>query len=125
MATQYANAILAAWRQDCENGLASPDKPPLLPRINRGFVYRWRLRYGVSYRTVNLRYKIPRKTFLSRLQVFWSNCIIIRKLFELMVPGQVLHWVGYDQKPLWFNAISAERAYALEGQKKTSVACSQ
>ena len=59
---------------------------------------------------------------MSRLQVFWSNCIIIRKLFELMFPGQVLHWVGYDQKPLWFNAISAERTYAIKGQKKGGVA---
>ena len=121
-ANQYSNAILDAWRHDCDKGLASPDKPPVVPIINNGYVHRWRTRYGVTYRTVNLRYKIPRKTFLSRLQVFWSNCIIIRRLFELMFPGQVLHWVGYDQKPLWFNAISAERTYGIKGQKKVGVA---
>ena len=122
------------WTQRAhhESGLESIDKPPRLPTINRNFIARWRKRYGVSYRSVNLRYKIPRKTylrykiprktFLSRLQVFWSNCIILRKLFELMCPGQVLHWVGFDQKPLWFNAISGECGYGFKGQDKTSVA---
>ena len=98
-ATLYSNAAINAWRLDCDKGLASPDKPPRLSSINWGYVARWRARYGVTHRTVNLRYKIPRKTFLSRLQVFWSNCIMIRKLYELMFPGQVLHWVGFDQKP--------------------------
>ena len=132
VANQYSNAIINDWRKDCESGLESIDKPPRLPTINRNFIARWRKRYGVSYRSVNLRYqiprktylryKIPRKTFLSRLQVFWSNCIILRKLFELMCPGQVLHWVGFDQKPLWFNAICGERGYGFKGQDKTSVA---
>ena len=56
-ANQYANAILTAWRLDCEKGLASPDQPPRLPIINMSYVRRWRLKYGVSYRTVRLRAK--------------------------------------------------------------------
>ena len=121
-ANVYADAIRKAWRLDCEKGLASPDKPPRIPIINARYVCRWRHRHNVTCRTVNLRYNIPRGAFLSRLQVFWSNCIIIRKLFELMYPGQELRWVGYDQKPLWFNAISAERTWAVKGQDKVSVA---
>jgi hypothetical protein len=39
-----------------------------------------------------------------------------------MYPGQELHWVGYDQKPLWFNAISAERTFGMKGFSKISVA---
>ena len=55
-ATQYANAIRTAWRLDCENGLASPDKPPRLPKINMGYVGRWRIRYGVpGYRWMKVQ----------------------------------------------------------------------
>ena len=49
VANQYANAILTAWRLDCEKGLASPDQPPHLPIINRSYVRRWQFRYGVRY----------------------------------------------------------------------------
>ena len=55
-ASMYSNATLNDWRENCDKGAANPDKPPRLPKIDRGFVYRWRQRYGVSYRTVNFRY---------------------------------------------------------------------
>ena len=83
---------------------------------------RWRQIHGVTWRTVNLRYKIPRKTFLSRLRVFWSNCIIVRALHRLLHPGKDLHFAGFDQKPLWFNSILAEKTLSTKGRKKIGVA---
>jgi hypothetical protein len=122
VAQKYADTVKDDWRQRCDAGQADPRRPPKLPKIDAGWVRRWRYRFNVTYRTVNLRYKIPRKTFLSRLQVFWSNCIIMRKLFEMMFPGEKLEFIGFDQKPLWFNAISCEKTYAKKGAKKVSVA---
>ena len=71
---------------------------------------------------MNLRYKIPRATFLSRLKVFWSNCIIVRRLYEALYPGHELDFLGFDQKPLWFNSIMSERTYAFKGSTKVAVA---
>ena len=122
VAQNYADTVKDEWRQRCDAGQADPRRPPKLPKITNDWVRRWRYRFNVTYRTVNLRYKIPRKTFLSRLRIFWSNCIILRKLFEMMFPGEKLEFIGFDQKPLWFNAISCEKTYAKKGAKKVSVA---
>ena len=120
-AAMYAAAVEEEWRCRCDAGLADPLKPPRVPLINKDWVRRWRLRHNVSYRTINLRYKIPRATFLNRLGVFWSNCIILRALFEHFYPGKVLDFVGFDQKPLWFNSITAEKTLAPRGARKVKV----
>ena len=122
-AESYKQAVLQDWRTRCDNGHADSTKPPHMPKINNNWVTRWRRRYNVSYRTVNLRYKIPRATFMERLKVFWSNMIIVRRLHELLCPEEgPLCFVGFDQKPLWFNAITGERTMAHRGQKKAGVA---
>ena len=122
VAQNYADSVKDEWRQRCDKGQANPRRPPKFPKIDDNWVRRWRYRFNVTYRTVNLRYKIPRKTFLSRLRIFWSNCIIVRKLFEMMFPGQTLEFIGFDQKPLWFNSISCEKTFAQKGAKKVGVA---
>ena len=122
-AETYKQTVLQDWRTQCDNGHADSTKPPIMPKINASWVTRWRRRYNVSYRTVNLRYKIPRATFMERLKVFWSNMIIVRRLHELLCPEEgPLCFVGFDQKPLWFNAITGERTMAHRGQKKAGVA---
>ena len=108
VAENYKSAILADWRTRCDEGTADRHTPPKLPKISGDWVTRWRRRYKVSARTVNLRYKIPRNVFLSRLQTFWCNIIIVRALFEEFY-HKPLHFVGFDQKPLWFNSIAEER----------------
>ena len=70
----------------------------------------------------NSRYKIPRATFMARLKTFWTNCIIVRALYEQFNPGQKLEFVGFDQKPLWYNSIMAEKTCALSGQAKVGCA---
>ena len=50
------------------------------------------------------------------------NCIIVRALHSLLHPGKDLHFAGFDQKPLWFNSIMAEKTFSVKGRKKVSVA---
>ena len=119
---EYKDALLEQWRAQCDSGRADPTKPPKLPALNECWVFRWRYRYNVSYRTVNLRYKIPRSTFMSRLRVFWTNCIIIRTLFACFNPGEELEFIGFDQKPMWFNAITQEKSLSVAGASKVGVA---
>ena len=122
-AVSYKQAIMEDWKTRCDSGMADPNKKPRLPDVESPkFLRRWRYRYNITARTVNLRYKIPRATFLARLQTFWSNCIIVRRLYEVLYPGHKLDFIGFDQKPLWFNSIMAERTYAFNGQAKVSVA---
>lgn len=119
----YKDAILEDFKQRCDDGHADPAKPPIIPDVQSiHFLRRWRYRFNVTARTVNLRYKIPRATFLSRLKTFWSNAIIVRKLYELLHPGQQLDFVGFDQKPLWFNQIAAEKTFSMMGRAKVGVA---
>ena len=33
-----------------------------------------------------------------------------------------MHFAGFDQKPLWFNSILAEKTFAVKGRKKVGVA---
>ena len=122
VATSYQKVILEDWKTRCEFGEADRNYPPQMPKIGDAWVKRWRFRHNVTHRTINLRYKIPRSTFLSRLKVFWSNCIIIRTLFAAMFPGEILEFVGFDQKPLWFNSIHTERSFCLKGSKYVGVA---
>ena len=122
IASSYCDALRKDWVRECDDGRADPTKPPALPKIDKNWVERWRRRFNVTVRTVNLRYKIPRVTFLSRLQVFWSNCIITRTLHQLLHPGKDLHFAGFDQKPLWFNSILAEKTLSVKGRKKVAVA---
>ena len=82
---------------------------------------RWCHRCNVSPRALNLRYKIPRGVFLSRLRMLWSNIIIVRALYEQFYTDS-LRFVGFDQKPLWFNSIAEERTLTYEGQPMVGVA---
>ena len=58
--------------------------PPTLPEITSNWVQRWRKAYGVTFRTVNLRYKISQSKRLHRLRVFWSNVLRVRLLHECL-----------------------------------------
>ena len=120
MARTYKNEIIDVWRCRCDNGIV--EEEPRLPTIGDSWLKRWRKKHNVSHRTVNLRYKIPRATLLARLRTFWINCIIVRTLFQCFYPNAELGWVGYDQKPLWFNSITAEKTMTQKGSKKVGTA---
>ena len=124
IADMHKAEIMEKWRLDCEAGRADVGTPPQLPKttVESGWPARWRYRYGVTIRTVNLRYKISYEKLMGRLQVFWTNCIKVRALFEELNPGVPLEFIGLDQKPLWFNSIANEKTLVPKGQRKAGTA---
>ena len=88
-----------------ERGLAIADDMPKLPAASDpNIVRKFRFMYGVTWRCVNLRYKISWSKRMSRLVVFWSCGIKARTLHELCFGPGKLHFLGFDQKPFWFNS---------------------
>ena len=111
-----------AWhaeQQAC--GLMAPQTVLDLPKLDHGWLRRWRRRYHISWRTVNLRFKAGRGIIRQRLGVFWRNCLRVRFLHALLEPDGELVFEGMDQKPLWFTASSQDKTLALRGARKVAV----
>ena len=109
------------WQKRVEVGDADPAVPPALPKLNRVFVMRWRKAYGISWRTVNLRYKISAKKRKHRIRIFWCNVLRLRILHERFFGPGKLRFVGFDQKPLYFNSSAAKKTLARAGARKVAV----
>jgi hypothetical protein len=109
------------WQQQVELGLQDANAPPRLPKIDSAWVVRWRRAYQVSWRTVNLRYKISARKRNHRIKVFWSNILRVRFLHEALCGPGKLRFVGLDQKPLWFNTGFSAKTLGLIGAKKVAV----
>ena len=92
----------------------------ILPTINNCWMHRWRVDYGVSYRRVNLRFKIPFAKLLFRIGIMLRNNIRIRHLHILLF-GCDMAVISVDQNPKWFNSVGSQPTLALKGAKK--VAC--
>ena len=109
------------WLVRKAQGHADSCKPPKLPAINPVWVQRWRSAYGVTYRTVNLRYKISHTKRMLRLRVFWSNVMRVRLLHECLYGKDGIDFVSMDQKPLYFNSSLASKTLAPRGARKVTV----
>ena len=95
---------------------------PRLPKFNFVWLKRWRQKYGVTWRTVDLFYKCSLLKLKTRLRVFWCNVFRIRWLhYWLFGPEAVLRWVNCDQKPLWFNNIGALKTLGLRGASRVAI----
>ena len=104
-----------------ERGMADPAFPPKVPRLDYRFVYRWRKRYGVSWRAVNLRYKVSASKRDSRLRIAWCNALRLRVLHAALHGPNQLRFVGWDQKPMWFNSAHDSKTLAIRGQNRVAV----
>ena len=120
-ATVISSDIFDEWRMRSANGHADSRAEPKLPVITPGWVDRWRRAYGVTFRTVNLRYKISHSKRLLRLRVFWSNILRVRLLHECLFGRDGVDFVCMDQKPLYFNSSLACKTLAPRGAKKVNV----
>ena len=74
-----------------------------LPRIDKHWLRRWRLEYGITMRSTTVRFKVSFRTAMERIRVMLSNIFRLRRLWELSFGNEVPTWVSYDQKPSWFN----------------------
>ena len=120
-ATVVCGDLWEDWLLRRAQGQADCSNPPHLPSINHVWVQRWRRAYGVTYRTVNLRYKLSRSKRMLRLRVFWSNILRVRLLHECLYGKDGIDFVSMDQKPLYFNSSLAEKTLAPRGAKKVTL----
>ena len=113
---------LRQWHEERkEKGQLPPHAKLDLPKLDYPWLLRWRRRYHITWRTVNLRFKCSRAVLRSRLFTFWCNVLRIRYLLLLLEPWAELVFEGMDQKPLWFTASSQEKTLALKGARKVAV----
>ena len=120
-ATIVCGDLWEEWLLRRAQGQADFSNPPTLPSISPVWVQRWRRAYGVTYRTVNLRYKLSRSKRMLRLRVFWSNILRVRLLHECLYGKDGIDFVSMDQKPLYFNSSLAAKTLAPRGAKKIPV----
>ena len=114
---------------------ASMQKMPKLEGTGaQTWLRRWRATYGVTWRTVNLRFKCSHETLCRRLLVFWHNILVVRWLHHYLhveprvalTPEQAsqqprLRFDNSDQKPLWFNSSAATKTLGLRGAERVTV----
>ncbi len=112
--------LASLHQQRIEAGEVPPHSTLDFPVLDFKWLRRWRLRWGVSWRLTNLRFKAPRSVVKQRLLVFWKNVLRVRFLHAATEPGGELVFEGIDQKPLWFTASSQERGLALRGARKVA-----
>ena len=120
-ASIFVTDIYEDWLLRVSRGQADGESCPDLPYICEGWVQRWRQAYGVTYRTVNLRYKLSRSKRDARLKVFWSNVLRVRLLHECLYGKDGIDFVSVDQKPLYFCSSLAAKTLAPRGAKKVNV----
>ena len=88
-ATAIAADLLSIHEEEKEKGRVPVHAILRLPKLEGqagyGYLRRWRSKYGISYRTVSLRYKCNRSVLKRRMRVFWSNVLCVRILHHLLV----------------------------------------
>lgn len=88
---------------------------PVIPSLTHCWLYRWKKRYGVSFRKPNRRYKLSRRGLLLRLKIFWTNNIRVRYFALKMLkidPGQ--HSDNVDEKGWHMNQAGSKDVGTLE-----------
>ena len=121
VARVFAKDLVSWHAEQKEVGQVPPHAALALPVLNTAWLRRWRRLHGISWRTVNLRFKCPRSVLKARLEVFWGNVLRVRFLHRGVEPRGELVFEGFDQKPLWFTASSQEKTLGLRGARKVVV----
>ena len=98
--------ILQFFNDLVAEGKADPADRPRVPKITFNWIYRWRLQYGITYRTVSLRVKCSWAKLYQRITLFWVNVLRLRWLhYFLRGLQQSLRFLNCDEKPLWLSLI--------------------
>ena len=104
-AQTFAEDLRALHQEDIAQGRVPVhtwlELPALCGSAGYQYLQRWRCKYGITYRTVSLRYKCCRSVLKERLLVFWSNVLRVRilhqRLFERGDEPSELVIEGFDQ----------------------------
>ena len=98
------------WVEKVLAGTADESKRPVFPKLTYESLLRWRMAFGLSWRTVTLRFKCSRAKILQRIDNFWQNVLRIRWLhYSLEGCRQVLRWFNADEKPVWLHQWRMQR----------------
>ena len=89
-----------------------------MPKINRDFLRRWRLEYGLSIRTTTVRMKVSLSKARSRIKVMLSNIFRLRHHWKRCFGTRRMRWISFDQKPSWFNNAGLRPLIARKGARK-------
>ena len=82
-----------------QNGDVDASLSPQLPTLQATWFHRWRKKYNVCYRAVNLRYKVSARKRDARIRILWCNAIRLRVFHEALFGAGKLRFVGLDQNP--------------------------
>ena len=114
--------ILQFFNDLVAEGKADPADRPRVPKITFCWIYRWRLQYGITYRTVSLRVKCSWAKLYQRITLFWINVLRLRWLhYFLRGEQQSLRFLNCDEKPLWYNYTADQKTMALRGVARVEV----
>ena len=114
--------ILQFFNDLVAEGKADPADRPRVPKITFAWIHRWRLQYGITYRTVSLRVKCSWAKLYQRITLFWVNVLRLRWLhYFLRGEQQSLRFLNCDEKPLWYNYTADQKTMALKGVARVEV----
>ena len=90
-----------------------------VPKINKHFLRRWRLEYGICMRATTVRFKVSLTKAIARVKTMMCNILRLRHLWKLCFgDGVPMRWVSFDQKPSWFNNAGLRPQFARKGARK-------
>jgi len=105
-----------------QEGELDPSFEYKIPKFTAAWLYLWRRCYHLSWRTVNLRFKVSYGKMKELLCIFWINILRIRWLhYFLCGCEQILQIVNCDEKPLHFTSAHDQKTLAPTCSPKVSV----
>ena len=104
-----ARSILGAM---CLGNVAG-DVVPDPPKLDRKWLQKWRLRWGVSLKKPSKKYKVKRSVLKARLLIYWSNLFAVRWFFWKRF-GVDLMQEQYDQKGVHMNESGSKQVPTME-----------
>ena len=118
IAQDYKDAI----RKKIEIGELEPSFIFKMPFFTHQWLLLWRRQFNLSWRTINLRFKVSWKKLLELLLIFHTNILKIRWLhyflFDLV---QCLRIINCDEKPFHFTSAYDAKSLSYKGSKKCAV----
>ncbi len=75
-----------------------------MPKINAGWLMRWKKDKGIVLRKPNLRFKVSRPVLLARVKATWCNLLRVRYFASELIGSDLAdRCYGVDEKPVHFN----------------------